>query len=238
MLLTLKKFAIIQHPYTTGISPSLPLPLFPPFLSAMQYYSSLTHQLLIQNRAIVFTPAEWDNAGFGFFFVSVCLMSQTACGSRRRHFFPMALSEILVIKWITWHKASSKLELLLCWWILPELYIDGCCFCRGTINSVVIIIDFPQVIIICHILDIGGFNAASQMAFWLIGTMLQGGTEAILTRSVAPPLCREDTSLSPVRIYKNIQLVLSSRASQTRSQIKFTLDSRQVDNYMFENNSF
>lgn len=110
----------------------------------------------------------------------------------------------LVIKWITWHKASSKLELLLCRWILPELYVDGCCSSRGTINSVVIIIDFPEVIIICHILDIRGFNAASQMAFWLIGTMLQGGsnTEAALTRSVAPLLCQGYPSLSPVRTFK------------------------------------
>lgn len=140
-----------------------------------------------------------------FSFCLVCLMWKKARVSRHRHiFFSMALSQTLVIKWITWHKASSKLELLLCWWILPELYVDGCCSCRGTINSVVIIIDFPQVIIICHILDIGGFNAASQMAFWLIGTMLQGGsnTEAILTRSVAPLLCQDDASLLPIRKFK------------------------------------
>lgn len=119
-------------------------------------------------------------------------------------FFPGALPQTAVIKRITWHKASSKLELLLCRWILLELYVDGCCSCRGTINSVVIIIDFPQVIIICHILDIRGFNAASQMAFWLIGTMLQGGsnTEAFLTRSVALLLCQEYRSLLFVRKFK------------------------------------
>lgn len=104
------------------------------------------------------------------------------------------------MKWIAWHKASSTLERPLCWWVLSELYVNRCYSCRGTINSVVIIIDFPQVIIISHILDIQGFNAALQMAFWLIGTMLQGSTntEAILIRSVALLLCQDYSSLWPM----------------------------------------
>lgn len=116
-------------------------------------------------------------------------------------FFNTALSQTSVIKWITWHKASSKLVLFHSRWILPDLYFDGCCSCSGTINSIVINIDFPQVIIICHILDIRGLNAASQMAFWLIGTMLRGGsnTEAILIRSVAPLLYHYNPSLFPVK---------------------------------------
>lgn len=108
-------------------------------------------------------------------------------------FLTGSLLQTPVIKWIARHKASSKLELLLCRWILPELCVDGCCSRGGTINSGVIIIDFPQVIIICPILDIWGFNAASQMAFWLIGTMLRAGnnTEAVLKRSVVSMLCQE-----------------------------------------------
>lgn len=56
--------------------------------------------------------------------------------------------------------------------------ISGRCSCRGTINSAVIIIDFPQVIIICYILGIRVFNVASQIAFWLIGTRFRGGCSA------------------------------------------------------------
>lgn len=96
------------------------------------------------------------------------------------------------------NKAGPESEFLLCRRVLPELYINECCSCRGTINSVVIIIDFPQVIIICYILDIRVFNAASQIAFWLIGTMFRGGcnTKAALTRSAVPLPNQEDPSLS------------------------------------------
>lgn len=125
-------------------------------------------------------------------------MSKEARGSRQELFFNQGLPQILVMKRIVWHRASSTLERLLCWWISSELYVDRCYSCWGTINSVVIIIDFPQVIIISHILDIQGFNAALQMAFWLIGTMLQGSTniEAILKRSVALLLCKDYPSWS------------------------------------------
>jgi len=72
-----------------------------------------------------------------------------------------------------------------------------------------IIIDFPQVILICHILDIWGFNAASQMVSWLIGTMLRGcsNIEAILKRSVVPLLFQSlSTNLNthPVQSSKTI----------------------------------
>lgn len=112
-----------------------------------------------------------------FSFCSACLMSKEARGSRREHFWNQGPSQTLVMKRIDWHKAGPTLARLLCWWISPALYVDRCYSCRGTINSVVIIIDFPQVIIISHILDIRGFNAALQMAFWLIGKMLEAGTK-------------------------------------------------------------
>lgn len=181
--------------YQVFYSPPLSLSFY------LQYYSEwLTSCSHITAR--LYSHCQDKTMQVLFSFCSVCLMSKKAQGSRcELFFFNTALSQTSVIKWITWHKASSKLVLFHSRWILPDLYFDGCCSCSGTINSIVVNIDFPQVIIICHILDIRGLNAASQMAFWLIGTMLRGGsnTEAILIRSVAPLLYHYNPSLFPVK---------------------------------------
>lgn len=152
--------------------------------------------------------------GFGFLFPLDCVMLKEAWrGQCVFHLvclfvFQWAFSQIAPSQRITWEQSvqSPESEFLLCRQVLPELYINECCSCRGTINSVVIIIDFPQVIIICYIFDIRVFNAASQIAFWLIGTMFRGGcnTKAALTRSVVPLPNQEDPSLSCVHDLKHV----------------------------------
>lgn len=77
-------------------------------------------------------------------------------------------------------KRTSKLE-------LPFFFLSDSCqncksvegyTCRKIINCVAIIIDFPKVITICHLLDNQGFNAVSQMVFRWTERILSGSSSA------------------------------------------------------------
>lgn len=118
---------------------------------------------------------------------------------------------------------------------LTESNTDGCCSCRGIINSAVIIIDLPQVIIIFYILDIRWFNAASQIAFWLKRTTLPGATnmEALPTRLHGVPGKHFFAFSQPKNLKfqlpspKNYQYLVSFLCQHSNSDIRLTSDSEE-----------
>lgn len=205
MFSTSRKLDVMQHPY--AIKCSIPSPFL---FFHLQFITAKPDSP--PEHCIHCIHSGWKRQwGFCFPFPLDCVMLKEARrGKCVFHLvclfiFQCAFSQIAVRE-SPENKAGPESEFLLCRRVLPELYINECCSCRGTINSVVIIIDFPQVIIICYILDIQVFNAASQIAFWLIGTMFRGGcnTKAALTRSVVPLPNQEDPSLSCAHDLKHV----------------------------------